>query len=97
MVPNYLDYRGKFNYCDFSWKISIIQFNKCTTVNGSVGLLRQNIECKLVLLIFFHLTNSLVYFVERETVVDYPTSLWSDYPTDYPISDTRPPVVPSVG
>ena len=35
--------------------------------------------------------------LEREPVVDYPTFLWSDYPTDYPISDTRPPVVPSVG
>ena len=37
------------------------------------------------------------FAIEREPVVDYPTSLWSDYPTDYPISDTRPPVVPSVG
>ena len=35
--------------------------------------------------------------LEREPVVDYPTFLWSDYPTDYPISDTRPPIVPSVG
>ena len=35
--------------------------------------------------------------LEREPVVDYLTFLWSDYPTDYPISDTRPPIVPSVG
>ena len=36
-------------------------------------------------------------YLEREPVVDYPTFLWSDYPTDYPISNTRPPVVLSVG
>ena len=35
-------------------------------------------------------------FVEREPVVDFPTFLWLDYPMDYPISDTQPPVVPSV-
>ena len=35
--------------------------------------------------------------IMREPVVDYPTFLWSDYPTDYPISDTPPPVVLSVG
>ena len=36
---------------------------------------------------------SVLTILEREPVVDYPTFLWSDYPTDYPISDTRPPVV----
>ena len=40
---------------------------------------------------------SVLTILEREPVVDYLTFLWSDYPTDYPISDTRPPVVPSVG
>ena len=58
-----------------------------------------------LLRIFLYIFTSEMYMVwhshlcklEREPVVDYPTFLWSDYPTDYPISDTRPPVVPSVG
>ena len=31
---------------------------------------------------------SVLTILEREPVVDYLTFLWSDYPTDYPISDT---------
>ena len=65
----------------------------CTGVPRHTKTSNFVVKCKFIMF----LKNPYIKIVERKPVVDYPTFLWSDYPTDYPISDTRPPVVlPSV-